>query len=278
MLALLGACHGPGPGGGPIALTLAPYGGTDLRTLVVNVSGRSSSSSASSPFIFDTGGGFTVLTPDQIKLTGCVPFGQVTGFRADGARITTPRCGPVFLDFGGYRIRREVTVFDLNKLLGDGAPQVGGLVGLSSFDGRAVTVDLLHDRVIVETPRSLPWRIRDMRPINVRFVRGAGGDVTPFIEIRAKTGTLWLEVDSGNNGPVFLSPVAQRQLDISLPQRGSQPFDLDVIGLGRVPVRVASRDMIYDGQLDPKFLEQVILTLDMRHGAAWASHEGPSPR
>lgn len=251
----------------PIELTLHPYAGTDLRTIDVSVSGRTS------PFIFDTGAGFTVLTPDQVKLAGCVPFGQVTGFRADGGKITTPRCGPVTLGLDGYQVRGEVTVFDLNKLLGSGAPPVGGLVGLSSFDGRAITLDLAHDRVIVETRRSLARRIRHMRPIHVRFARGAGGDVDPFIEVRAKTGTLWLEVDSGNNGPVFLAPTAQQQIGISLPEHGTQPYELDVIGLGRVPVKVAARDMIYDGQLDPAFLKQMILSLDMRNGRAWASRE-----
>lgn len=262
-------CHGADRQ--PIRLLLQPYAGTDLRTVDVDVSGRRS------PFIFDTGGGSTVLTPDEATLAGCTPFGAATGFRADGGRITDPRCGPVTLGIGGYRVRREVTVFDLDRLLGRGAPRVGGLVGLSSFDGQAITLDLAHDRVTVETPRSLARRIRHMRPIRVRYARGAGGDVEPFIEIRAKTGTLWLEVDSGNNGPVFLAPPAQQQLGISLPKHGAQPLDLDVIGLGRVAARVASREMIYDGQLDPAFLKQMILTFDMRHGSAWASRNAGEP-
>ena len=251
-------------GAGPIQLTLSPYANSDLRTVEVTVNGHQSA------FIFDSGAGVTVLTPEEARYAGCTPFGQITGFRADGGKLTSARCGPVTLDVGAYRVRREVAEFDLDKLLGKGAPPIGGILGLASFDGRAVTLDLAHDRVTIETRRSLAQRIRGMHSISVRIVRGAGGDVVPFIEARASTGTLWLEVDSGNDGPVFLAPHAQRQLGISIPERGQHPLDLDVVGLGPVPVTAAARDMIYDGQLDPAFLRQIQLTIDFAQGKAWA--------
>ncbi|HEY6516739.1 MAG TPA: retropepsin-like aspartic protease [Steroidobacteraceae bacterium] len=251
-------------GAGPIQLTLQPYANTDLRTVEVTVNGHEM------PFIFDTGAGITVLTPDAAHYAGCTPFGQDTGFRADGGKITSSRCGPVTLAIEGYRATGEVAEFDLIKVLGKGAPPVGGIVGLASFDGRAVTLDLAHDRVTIETRSSLARRIRGMRPINVRMVRGAGGDVVPFIEARAKSGTLWMEADSGNDGPVFLRPIAQVQLGITIAPHSKRQLDLDVIGLGPVPISAASRDMIFDGQLDPAFLRQMELTLDVEHGRAWA--------
>lgn len=255
----------------PVQLTLSPYANSDLRTMTVSVGGHES------PFIFDTGAGDTVLTPEEIRYAGCIPFGQVTQFRATGGQVTSSRCGPVVLQIGGYRVDREVLEFDLMKLLGK-APPVGGIVGLASFDGQAITIDLAHDRVTVETARSLARRIHGMRPVNVRVTLDASGAVVPFIEARAKTGTLWLEVDSGNNGPVFLSPHAQHQLGISIPQHTTRPFDLDVIGLGRMPITVASRNLIYDGQLDPAFLRRIVLTLDLAHDRAWARFEAPSAR
>ena len=261
------ACHHAGAQA--VQLTLQPYANTDLRTVQVTVNGHES------PFIFDTGAGLTILTPEQARFAGCTPFGLDTGFRADGGKVTSSRCGPVTLEIGRYRVDREVAEFDLLELLGKGAPPVGGIVGLASFEGHAVTLDLLHDRVTIETPRSLALRIGGMHPVNVRIVRGAGGDVVPFIEVRAKTGTLWMEVDSGNNGPVFLAPNAQQQLGISIAAHGKRQLDLDVIGLGPVPVTVASRDLIYDGQLDPAFLRQIQLTVDIEHGRAWASFDKP---
>jgi hypothetical protein len=261
------ACHQAGAQA--VQLTLEPYANTDLRTTEVTVNGHES------PFIFDTGAGLTILTPEQARFAGCTPFGLDTGFRADGGKVTSSRCGPLTLEIGRYRVDREVAEFDLLKLLGKGAPPVGGIVGLASFEGHALTIDLLHDRVTIETPRSLAHRIGGMHPVNVRIVRGAGGDVVPFIEVRAKTGTLWMEVDSGNNGPVFLAPHAQQQLGISIAAHGKRQLDLDVIGLGPVPVTAASRDLIYDGQLDPAFLRQIQLTVDIEHGRAWASFNEP---
>jgi hypothetical protein len=258
-------------GARPIHLTLSPYANSDLRTVVVTVNGRKS------PFIFDTGAGDTVLTPEETRYAGCTPFGQVTGFRATGGQVTSSRCGPVMLQIGDYRVDREVLEFDLLKLLGK-APPVGGILGLASFDGQAVTIDLAHDRVTIETRRSLARRIRDMRPVKVRVTVDASGAVVPFIEARAKTGTLWLEVDSGNDGPVFLAPHAQRQLGISIPEHATRPLDLDVVGLGRVPVTAASRSLIYDGQLDPAFLRQIELTIDLQHDRAWARFDTPSSR
>lgn len=247
-----------------IELVLKPYAGTALRTVDVAISGKTA------PFLFDTGAGLTLLTPEQVTNAGCTPFGQVTGFRADGGKLALQRCGPVSLDIDGFKADGEAGVFDLMRLIGKGAPPVGGLIGLSSFDGRAITLDLAHNRMIVETHHSLGHRVHDMRPIHLRVVRGAGGDVVPFIEVQAKTGTLWLEVDSGNNGPVFLAPHAQQQLGISIAKNAKQPFDLDVIGLGKVPVTVASREMIYDGQLDPAFLKQIVLSIDLGKSQAWA--------
>jgi hypothetical protein len=261
----LGAGHPAGAA--PIQLTLRPYANTVLRTVEVTVNGHEM------PFIFDTGAGITVLTPDAARYAGCTPFGQMTGFRANGGKIVSSRCGPVTLAIGGYRVSGEVAEFDLLKLLGKGAPPVGGIVGLASFDGRAVTIDLAHDRVTIETRSSLARRIRGMRPISVRMVRGAGGDLVPFIEARAKTGTLWMEADSGNDGPVFLAPAAQQQLGISIALHSKQQLDLDIVGLGRFPINAASRDMIFDGQLDPDFLRQIELTVDFARGRAWARRE-----
>lgn len=255
-------------GAHPIQLTLRPYAGSDLRTVAVSVNGHQA------PFIFDTGAGDTVLTPQLIRYAGCKPFGQVTGFRATGGRVTSTRCGPVPLRIADYRVDREVLVFDLLRLLGK-APPVGGILGLASFTGQALTLDLAHDRLTIETRSSLVRRIRGMRPINVRVTLDASGAVVPFIQVRAKTGTLWLEVDSGNDGPVFLAPHAQQQLGISIPRQATRPLDLDVIGLGRVHVNAASRNLIYDGQLDPAFLRQMELTLDLEHDRAWARLDTP---
>lgn len=261
----LSPLHRPGHSENPVDISLQPYAGTALRTVIVTIGDSSRS------FILDTGAGFTVITPDETVAAGCTPFGRVVGFRADGQQLAMQRCGPARLHIGGYDAVGEVGVFDLKALLGPGAPPTGGLVGLASFGDRAVTLDFGHDCLTVETPRSLAARVRSMRPIHVRLARGAGGDVVPFIEVRADTGTLWLEVDSGNNGPVFLAPHALRQLGLTIPNGKRTATSLDVIGLGPVPISAAQREMVFDGQLDPAFLDQIVLTIDLGQRRAWAT-------
>lgn len=256
------ACRGAAAGA--LQLRLSPYAKTDLRTVEVTVNGHKS------PFIFDTGAGTTVFTPEEIRYAACAPSGEVTGRRADGGKVTSTRCGPVTFDVGDYRVDGEVDEFDLSKLMDKGMPPVGGILGLHAFEGHALTLDFLHDRVTIETQRTLAHRIRAMRPIRLRLVRDKSGDIDPFIGVLAGATTLWLELDSGNDGPVFLAPRAQRLLGIALPEHGNRPLDLDVIGLGRVPVAAASRKLIYDGQLDPAFLHHIVLTIDLRQGRAWA--------
>lgn len=265
---VVGACAGRMEA--PVAIPLRSYAGTDLRTASVQVGAESR------PFIFDTGAGFTVITPDELDEAGCTPFGRVVGFRADGQPVALKRCGPVRLSIGGFAATGEVASFNLDSLLGKGAPPVGGLLGLESFRGQAITLDLGHDCLMVETPASLRARIRSMHRVGVRLSSGPGGDVVPFIQVRARTGTLWMEVDSGNNGPVFLAPNAVAQLQLDPGSAAHFPTTLDVVGLGRVPVVAARRNLIYDGQLDPAFLRRIVLTIDFARETAWAEFAGKS--
>lgn len=247
-----------------VVLTLAPYAGTALRQAEVSVGGH-----PPVPFIFDTGAGFTLIVPSEVPEAGCAPFGQVTGFRADGEPISAPRCGPVSLALDGFRTERELMVFDLNALL-HGAPPVAGLMGLDVFDGRAVTLDWSHDRVTVETPASFAERVRGMTRIPARIVREANGAVSVFLEAKAKVGTLWLELDTGNNGPAFLAPHALAQLGLDVPKGKTADVSLDLSGLGAVRVQAAPREMIYDGQLNPAFTRQLVLTVDLARDQVWA--------
>jgi hypothetical protein len=82
------------------------------------------------PFILDTGGGFTIITPEVAKKTSCVPFGRLTGFRHNGERIETQRCAKTTLGLAGMNVTLETAVFDLMAVLrqsGD-LPLVGGLI------------------------------------------------------------------------------------------------------------------------------------------------------
>lgn len=247
----------------PIELALTPYVG-NLRTVSVTAGTHTE------PFLLDTGGGFTVLAPDLASALPCIPFGRVTGFRSSGERFDLPRCGPVSLTLGPLLIRLEATVLDLTALLG-GAPPLGGLVSLQTLQNRSFTLDWAQNRLIIETDSSLAQRLTSMQPLSVRTSRQAGGAALDlFLEIEAVQGSVWLELDSGNNGPVLLSPHALVQL--GLPESGPAVRDvpLHVRGLGPISMQVAVKPMIYDGLLNAAFLDSVVLAVDLRSEQAWA--------
>lgn len=248
----------------PVNLALQPYIAT-LRTVPVVVGDETL------PFLLDTGGGFTVLTPDVARAAGCAPFGRVTAFRSSGERIDLPRCGPVRLTVGGIAMTGEAAVLDVMRLL-EGAPRIGGILSLQTLEGRAFTLDLAGNRLVLETPASLRARTAALRPLSVRLSRqGGGAAMDLFLEVASPGGSLWLELDSGNAGPVLLSPHALAQLGVTLSGEGPQRVALDVGGLGPMPVDAVARELIYDGLLNAKFLESVVLTVDLRSARAWAA-------
>ena len=246
----------------PVEIAMRPYIAT-LRTVSVTV-GRETL-----PFLFDTGGGFTVLTPETARVAGCTPFGRLTGFRSSGERLDLPRCGPVKLVVGDVPLVGEVAVLDVMRLL-EGAPTIGGILSLQSLEGRAFTLDLSGNRLVLETRDSLAARTAGRSPVAVRLSRQAGGAaIDLFLEVSAPGGSLWLELDSGNAGPVLLSPHALTQLGIT--PKGDEPrrVTLDVRGLGPTAVDAVTKDLIYDGLLNARFLESVVISVDLASGRAW---------
>jgi hypothetical protein len=259
----------PSPPEAVVELRLAPYMAS-LRTIAVRVVDETM------PFLLDTGGGLTVLTPEMARAASCIPFGRVTGFRSSGERLDFPRCGPVTLRLGSMVVRTEAAIFDLAPLL-KGAPPVGGIIALHTLHGRAVTLDLRANRLIIETSRSLARRIRGASPIPVRASRQAGGAALDlFLEARTPHGSIWLELDSGNAGPVLISPHAMAQLGVSLSPEQPSRVALDVPGLGPASVDAVVKDLIYDGLLNAAFMESILLTVDLAAERAWATRQ-PNP-
>jgi hypothetical protein len=91
-------------------LTLRQYIGP-LKSIQVTV-GRDTL-----PFILDTGGGISLITPEVAKNIGCVPFGRLTAFRQNGERIDAQRCGKVTLSLGSLNVSVETAIFDLMAVL-----------------------------------------------------------------------------------------------------------------------------------------------------------------
>jgi hypothetical protein len=271
-LALLAACArapaAPAAADGA-DLALRPYAGR-LRTVDVTVGG------ASLPFLLDTGGGVTVLTPATAAAAGCAPWGRVTGFRMTGERLDLPRCGPVALATGGARTRAEAAVLDVMALLPTGLPALGGIASLQTFEGRTVTLDLGANRLALG-PRGLPGPPpRGMVPLRVRAQREMGGaGLSLFVAVEGRRGPLWFLVDSGNLEAVLVAPhaledLAEGEALAALRAGDAAELALPIAGLGAARVRARSRDLVYDGAIDAALLERMVLVMDLDGVRAWA--------
>lgn len=264
-LAALNACSSyvAQPAASPRVIPLSEYVAS-LRTVEAVVAG------SPQRFLFDTGGGGTLLTPNVAAAAGCAAFGQFVGFRHDGTKLTLPRCGPVAMSFGGLPPRRlEAAIFDLMSLL-EGAPEVGGVAALSTFEGETLTLDWQAGTLTVETAASQRERIRGMKPLRVRASRQASGAALDLmVAIEGEHGTLWFELDSGSVAPVLVAPHAAKELGLALSTSEPRKVSFPIVGLGSIELPALEKEMIYDGLLNIEFLKQVVITLDLKHIAAW---------
>jgi len=258
------------PADGPATIPLSTYVGP-LRSMAVTVA------NAAHQFIFDTGGGETMITPELASTIVCVPYGRTIGFRASGEQVAFEYCDDVLLRFGDVAIAHErVGVFDLKSILPAGAPPADGVVSLRSFRAQPVTMDFAKGRVTVETANSLVARTRGARPLMIRVATGpTGAETTVYIAARVGGRRVWLLLDSGNGDPLLVAPHVARMAGL-MDGKGEALIQFD--GLGPIRFPTSTQNMIYDGVLGAPFLEKWVVTLDLGSSRAWAVPSGrPSP-
>lgn len=227
------------------------------------------------PFLFDTGGGITLISPAIAKEIGCTPFGQVTGFNAGGTRLDFKRCDNVDLKMGNYSTRSNVGVFEVMTLFSPDTKEIGGFVSLQTFENRVITIDLSGNKLIVENENSLAERIKDMKPLESRIgSQGGGAVIDIFVAANTPKGKIWMEFDTGNFSTLQFSPHAQEMLGINFdaPNKAKmiKPVKLDIVGLGEIEANGRERAMIYDGMINYETAAKMIVTIDLRNGKMWA--------
>ncbi|MEQ9322822.1 MAG: aspartyl protease family protein, partial [Polyangiaceae bacterium] len=232
----------------PRSLRLAPYQSHGHRTVEVMVDG------APIPFLFDTGGGVSFVSPAVAERVGCAPGGQLVGYRMRGDDVRFPRCEGLALEVDGLRLTAAtVGVFDLGKLLPPEWPRLGGLIALSSFEGRVVTLDLAAGQVDVDAP---PPATSESTAVNL--VRQASGfSVVVVVPVPSSEGTLWLELDSGSSAPLILAPHAARALGMDAEGEGAAgEVMIELPNVGAVTTAAKVTDMIYDGYIGAPLMER----------------------
>ncbi|MEZ4442451.1 MAG: aspartyl protease family protein [Polyangiaceae bacterium] len=259
----------------PETIPLEPYQTHGHRSVQVTLGGETL------PFLFDTGGGLTFISPTLAERIGCRPEGRLVGFRMRGDQVALSSCRDVSLNAAGLPLpSATVGVFDLSTLLPPDWPALGGLVGLSSFVDRVLRIDLAGGKLeISATPPS-----GDVAP--VRLVRQASGlSVVVLIPVVTPRGELWLELDSGSDAPLILAPHAAAMLGVDVDDpatlsagvaetqpapEGAPPswrvpkIRLPLPNVGEVETEAKVMDIIYDGNVGVPLMERFLWTLDLK--------------
>lgn len=247
----------------PVVIALQPY----RKTVAV----RAKVGSHEGTFLLDTGGGLTLVTPAFAKKMGCEPWGRVTGFQMMGQRMDTQRCDDVTFELPGLKLHAPmVDVFDILSLYPPGAEPVDGSIALDVFAGQSLTLDLAHQRLIVETPESLAERTRTMTEGQLRIGRELqGAALAVSAAARTPKGLVWFELDTGNGGTWLLSRHFAPEFGLDPDVKGTQPARFSLVGDVPVEGDFFVPDMIIDGNLGMQFLSRYVVTLDLARSRVW---------
>jgi hypothetical protein len=242
------------------AVRLEPYWEQQAPGLVVatlTIDGRPAR------LLFDTGAAQTIVTPAFAQTIGCTPYGSQSGFRMRGDRVVFRKCGAHHVAIGGRTSEKEIGVFDLSSLLPRDAPQVDGIAGVDVLDGRRVTLELANRTIRLDERPGRGWSEGA-----TRFQREQGGaGLSIFVRGKAQTGDLWLLLDSGHLGPIFLSAGAIEQLGTPLLET---PIRLAVSGTGEQLINAVRIDgLLYDGVLGEPFMRKFEIAIDFRNQRIW---------
>jgi len=246
-----------------------------LRTVEVRVGAQDAT------MILDTGGGVTVITPDLAERIGCTPWGQLSGFRLSGERLTMTRCDEVAIGVGGQSLGdRNIGVFDLASLLPPEAPQIDGILSLDVLATTPFTLELGAARMTLETPETLAARTAGAIEIPIRFHRQAGGaSLTVMARVPTASGDLWMQLDAGSDAPLLIPPSSAAAMGLDAAQ-ARQAAELRLTGVagGEVshPVQLRVRDMIIDGNIGLPVMKDWIMTFDLAEGRLWVQPTPPA--
>ena len=227
-------------------------------------------------FLFDTGEGVSTVTPKFARKIGCRSWGQVTGFRMTGERLDFERCDHVRFGIAGQDFEAPIAgVFDITGLLPDSSTELSGALGLDLFAGRKITIESKSNRIVVESPRSFAKRIRAARRLPSRLVRDAEGVALAIdVAVPTKSGTAWMELDTGNGGTLVISKHVATLLGLDPNRSGPQRADFQLAGGIHVTGDARVRDLIMDGNIGDRFWANWNITLDLTSGAVWISKPG----
>jgi Aspartyl protease len=250
---------------GAVVIHLEPY----LRAQAVVhavVAGQSGT------FLFDTGEGVSSFSPEFAHNIGCKPWGQITGFRMSGERVDSQHCDNITFELDGVSLQAPVVgILDIMKFMGPDVPHVDGALGLDLFAGQIITITP-RKSIILETPASLARRIAHARKLPIRIVRDVEG-IALAVDgaVQTPDGLAWMELDSGNGGSLVVADHIARFLGLKSGMETAEEAQFILANGIVVKGPTRTRDLIMDGNIGAQFLNNYVLTLDLKHPRAWLS-------
>src|SRR5699024_5308973 len=130
-----------------IAQIKIPFTQTEGGHIIIsaNVNG------AEGKFIFDTGAGLNLLTKDFADKVSNLKNSHhfYTGHRATGEQLQLDLWNAKLLEVGNFKVRNDIfAVYDIDFPL-------AGLISLTPFKDRPITIDFANKLLIIETDKSL---------------------------------------------------------------------------------------------------------------------------
>ncbi len=178
-------------------------------------------------FLFDAGGGETLISPDVAKLLNKEIYGCSTGIRMDGEMIKYQKADSISIKIGA--------------------------------------TEIFHQTIGV-------WDIMSILPS--RFANGTdGAELTIFIGLPKYGNRYWFLFDTGNIGPVILSPECATLWGLQSNTKDSKPLSkLEfIIGRNKIEINSYSKKIIYDGVLNFESISKYIFTIDFRKKEVWVN-------
>jgi hypothetical protein len=222
-------------------------------------------------FGFDTGGGLSVITSKFEAAIGCHPWGRVTGFQMTGHRLDLPRCDDVHFRIGGVTYTAPTAgVLDMMPTPADKNTVVAGSIALDILAGRQITIHSVSNRVTVDSPAEFARETARGREIKARLVRdGEGVCLTVNAGVPTSKGLIWMEIDTGNNGPIVIGSHIASLLGLRSEIPTPQHAHFDLTEGVTVDHEAVVQDLIMDGNLGEEVLHHWDVTFDLATGQVW---------
>lgn len=220
-------------------------------------------------FLFDTGGGVTLVTEQFSKDIECRFWGRSTGYNMFGKRGDGPHCDDVPIAAGDVRLTPvNIGKMDFTGMFpGDKDPD--GLLSLDAFDGKVITIDQKAATLIIETDKSLKKRTKNMTEYPFRLARECSGRcLGGFLGVITLDGMTWLNIDTGAGGVSLISKEYAATFGLD-PAKRDQHLNFPISPEVTIGGPVMITDMIMDGNLGQPFLARYIITMDLKRGRLW---------